>query len=90
MNFYPTSSTHEIDIAGYVKTYIILPPMVYGIASGPLVDAGIQNPRSRRLPGLVKVCLDRKQGGMVGEGRNYWGNFYIDDSEFYAVMYLVK
>ncbi|KAJ7034973.1 hypothetical protein C8F04DRAFT_1099651 [Mycena alexandri] len=69
----------EADSQGYLKTYIILPSTIYGFASGPLVDAGLQNPRSQQIPKLVEVSLKRKQGGMVGKGKNWWGNVHIDD-----------
>jgi hypothetical protein len=65
--------------AGYVKTYIILPSTIYGFASGPLVDKGIQNTRSQQIPTLVDVSLQRGQGGMIGKGKNWWGNVHIDD-----------
>ncbi|KAJ7637693.1 hypothetical protein DFH06DRAFT_649933 [Mycena polygramma] len=69
----------EADSQGYVKTHIILPPTIYGFASGPLVKAGLQNPRSQQIPRLVDVSLKRGQGGMVGKGKNWWGNVHIDD-----------
>ncbi|KAJ7158829.1 hypothetical protein C8R46DRAFT_1110467 [Mycena filopes] len=69
----------EADSQGYVKTYIILPSTIYGFASGPLVEAGLQNPRSQQIPTLVDVSLQRKQGGTVGKGKNWWGNVHIDD-----------
>ncbi|KAJ7227111.1 hypothetical protein GGX14DRAFT_693137 [Mycena pura] len=69
----------EADSHGYVKTYIILPSTIYGFASGPLVEQGIQNYRSQQIPTLVDVGLQRNQGGMVGQGKNQWGNVHIDD-----------
>ncbi|KAJ7052607.1 hypothetical protein C8F01DRAFT_572643 [Mycena amicta] len=69
----------EADAQCCLKSYIILPSTIYGLASGPLVDNGIQNPRSQQIPRLVDVSLRRGQGGMVGKGRNYWGNVHVDD-----------
>ncbi|KAJ7727296.1 hypothetical protein DFH07DRAFT_231635 [Mycena maculata] len=69
----------QADSKGYVKTYIILPSTIYGFASGPLVENGLQNPRSQQIPRLVDVGLARGQGGMVGKGKNWWGNVHIDD-----------
>lgn len=65
--------------AGYVKTHIILPSTIYGVASGPLVDLDLQNAHSQQIPNLVKVSLARGQGGMVGQGKNMWPNVHIDD-----------
>ncbi|KAJ7170598.1 hypothetical protein C8R43DRAFT_1120357 [Mycena crocata] len=78
----------EADTHGYVKTYIILPSTIYGFASGPLVEAGLQNWRSQQIPRLVDVSLQRGQGGMVGKGKNWWGNVHIDDvAELYIHIF---
>lgn len=69
-------------LSGYVKTYIILPSTIYGIASNRLVDLNIQKPRSQQIPQLVQASLDRKQGGMVGEGKNLWPNVHIDEGSY--------
>ncbi|KAJ7707793.1 hypothetical protein B0H17DRAFT_1034046 [Mycena rosella] len=77
----------EADSQGYVKTYIILPSTIYGFASGPLVESGLQNWRSQQIPRLVDVSLQRGQGGMVGKGKNWWGNVHIDDvAELYLAI----
>lgn len=62
-----------------MKTYIVLPSTIYGFASGPIVEAGLQNYRSQQIPTLVDLSLKRGQGGMVGKGKNWWGNVHIDD-----------
>ncbi|KAG1763658.1 hypothetical protein EV702DRAFT_1157193 [Suillus placidus] len=64
----------------YVRTYIILPSTVYGIADTSLVKLGIQNPYSIQIPSLIKSCIDRKQGGVVGKGSNVWPNVHISDT----------
>lgn len=75
-------------LTGYVKTYIILPSTIYGISSTPLVDLGVQNPRSQQIPALVNASLDRKQGGMIGKGLNVWPNVHIDDvADLYIVLF---
>jgi hypothetical protein len=67
------------DTEGYVKTYIVLPSTIYGIASGPLVDAGFANPHSVQIPGQIKLGLVRGQAGVTGEGKNVWPHVHIDD-----------
>jgi len=64
---------------GYAKTFIILPSMVYGVATGRLAQLGIQNPHSILIPVLIKLGLHRRQGGMVGNGRNLWPNVEIGE-----------
>ena len=79
---YCQSSSNAINdpqIIGYVKTYIILPSTIYGLASNKLVDRGIQNPHSIQIPALIDASLSRGQGGMVGQGKNIWPNVHIDD-----------
>jgi len=91
----PTQPHRNVDLEivaadkeGYVKTYIILPSTVYGIASGKLVDHGIQNPYSIQIPSLIDASLDRGQGGMVGQGKNLWPDVHIDDvADLYLVLY---
>ncbi|KAF5342102.1 hypothetical protein D9611_001597 [Ephemerocybe angulata] len=54
LNLIPDTQVHRnVDLEllrgdeeGYVKSYIILPSTIYGLASNILVDLGIQNPRS--------------------------------------------
>jgi hypothetical protein len=62
-----------------VKVYIILPSTIYGIATGKLVELGIQNPHSIQIPSLINASLARGQGGMVGLGKNIWPNVHVGD-----------
>ncbi|KAJ3511866.1 hypothetical protein NMY22_g15510 [Coprinellus aureogranulatus] len=83
----PRSQPHrEVDLTlvdadkqGYVRTYIILPTLVYGKAIGPLVDAGLQNSRSRHIPQLVEAALSRGRAGFFGKGANIWCHVHIMD-----------
>ncbi|KAJ7796950.1 NAD-binding protein [Mycena olivaceomarginata] len=91
----PTQMHREVDLAitaadaeGYVKTYIILPSTIYGLASGRFVDAGLQNPHSMQIPALISASLDRGQAGMVGEGKNIWPNVEIHElADLYTTLY---
>ncbi|KAI0633479.1 NAD-P-binding protein [Trametes polyzona] len=76
------------DAEGYVKTYIVLPSTIYGLATGPLVDAGIMNAQSQQIPALITAGIDRGRAGMVGEGKNIWPNVHIDDvAHLYEVLW---
>ncbi|KAL4247620.1 NAD(P)-dependent Metabolic Enzyme [Abortiporus biennis] len=92
----PTQPHRNVDLAiveadkhGYVKTYIILPSTIYGIASNPLVKAGIQNPISQQIPKLIRVALERDgEAGMVGKGLSIWPSVHIDDiSQLYITLF---
>jgi len=68
---------------GYVKTYIVIPPNIYGLANTRFVKAGIQNAHSMGIPSLIKAALARGQSGMIGEGKNVWSNVEVHDREYY-------
>lgn len=72
-------------LIGYVKTYIILPTTVYGISTGKLVKAGIANAHSIQIPLLMKIGLDRGQGGVVGEGKNTWPHVEIHERQYHQI-----
>lgn len=78
-------------VSGYVKTYLILPPTIYGIATGPLTDRGLQHSRAHRIPSLVKIAIERGQGGLIGLGKNIWSQVHISDRTFpfhFNILYL--
>ncbi|KAG2003467.1 hypothetical protein CC2G_004069 [Coprinopsis cinerea AmutBmut pab1-1] len=78
----------QADKEGYVKTYIILPSTIYGIADHKLVQLGISNPHSIQIPSLIKASLGRGQAGMVGKGVNRWPNVHIDDvADLYVTLF---
>ncbi|KAJ7635018.1 NAD-binding protein [Roridomyces roridus] len=91
----PTQIHRNVDLAivagdaeGYTKTYIILPSTIYGIATGFIVDKGLQNPHSQQVPALIKASLGRGRAGMVGEGKNLWPNVEIHElTDLYVVLY---
>ncbi|KAJ3971259.1 NAD(P)-binding protein [Lentinula raphanica] len=76
------------DTEGYVKTYIIIPPTIWGIAKGPLFDLGISNKKSVQIPALIRASLDRGHGGMVGLGKNIWHNVEVHElAELYNIIF---
>ncbi|KAJ7484160.1 hypothetical protein FB451DRAFT_1231665 [Mycena latifolia] len=78
----------EADKEGYIKSYIIIPATVYGLATGPFVSAGLQNPASIQVPHLIKASLDRGQGGVIGKGKNIWPNVEIHElADLYVQLY---
>ncbi|KAJ7122484.1 NAD(P)-binding protein [Mycena crocata] len=76
------------DSEGYIRSYIILPSTVYGLATGPLVIRGIQNPHSKQIPYLISIALARGRAGIVGEGKNISPNVEIHElADLYALLY---
>ncbi|KAM0429232.1 hypothetical protein ACHAPT_006446 [Fusarium lateritium] len=57
----------------YVKTAVVVPPIIYGQGRGPV------NQRSIQIPELAKATLQRQKGVQVGLGLSRWGNVHIWD-----------
>jgi nucleoside-diphosphate-sugar epimerase len=78
----------EADKQGYVNTYIVLPSTVYGIATGPLVDQGIQKAHSIQIPLFIQAGIRRGQGALVGEEGYVWPHVSNDDvADLYITLY---
>ncbi|KAH9003177.1 hypothetical protein EDB86DRAFT_3117868 [Lactarius hatsudake] len=77
----------EMCDTGYVRTYIVLPSTIYGIATGKLFDLGISHAHSIQLPVAIKASVDRGQGGVIGEGKNIWPNVEVhEQAELYQII----
>ncbi|VDC02362.1 unnamed protein product [Peniophora sp. CBMAI 1063] len=75
------------EVQRYVRSYIVMPSMVYGALKGPLVDAGIAHAYNITIPTMIKLCLQRGQVAMVGKGLNRWPVKHIDDTaDFYKLI----
>ncbi|KAK0194327.1 hypothetical protein F5146DRAFT_1184365 [Armillaria mellea] len=69
------------DTEGYVKTYIVLPPTIYGVPTGILH-------KLRQVRVLVEASIVRKQGGVVGEGKNHWPNVDVNEMvDLYLIIF---
>ena len=64
---------------GYVKVYILAPPLVYGLASGAFVDARIQNFVPTGVSVVVGIVKSRGSIGRVGLFKNLWSIVEIHD-----------
>ncbi|KAI0661782.1 NAD-P-binding protein [Cubamyces menziesii] len=64
---------------GYARTHILMPSVVYGVATGPLVDAGVANPHTAMIPIFVRTALSRGSVGVMGKGVSMWANVHVDD-----------
>ncbi|TCD63645.1 hypothetical protein EIP91_005162 [Steccherinum ochraceum] len=77
----------EADKAGYLKSYIVLPSTIYGIATHALVKAGASNPYSIQIRALIKAALDRGVPGVVGKGVSVWPS--VEINEVYQIFILL-
>ena len=66
-------------MTGYVKVHIVVLASVFGVATGKLVELGIQNAHSIMIPMLAQIALARGEVGMIGQGKNIMPNVHIDD-----------
>jgi len=78
----------QADKEGYVRTYIVVPSSIYGLASGKFADAGLQHKQTVQIPVLINAAIDRGQAGMIGKGVNIWPNVDIDEvADLYIDLY---
>ncbi|KAI9439803.1 hypothetical protein H4582DRAFT_1812928, partial [Lactarius indigo] len=71
----------------FVRTYIVLPSTIYGIATGNLFNLGISHPHSIQVPFAMKASLGRGEGGVIGEGKNIWPNVKMHERESLSLRY---
>ncbi|KAH9889807.1 NAD-P-binding protein [Cubamyces lactineus] len=75
------------DREGYLRAYIVSPPLIFGAPSGPIFDAGLANRHSIQIPLLIKTSLARGQAAIVGEGKSIWNHAHVNDvADFYIVL----
>ena len=69
--------------SGLVKTYLVVPPTVFGRGLGPFAE----NRMSIQLPRLVYQSLAHRRALYVGEGKAQWTNVHVADlAELYLVI----
>lgn len=91
----PSQPHREVDLAvvgadqqGYLRSYIVLPALIWGLATGPLVDIGVQNPHSQQIPLTIRSGLKRGKAVIVGEGKNFWPNVNIEElGDLYMIIF---
>ncbi|KAJ3106542.1 hypothetical protein HDU97_006135 [Phlyctochytrium planicorne] len=67
-----------------VKTVIVIPPLVYGISSGPYKQTSSQVPR------LIDIALKRKNAVYVGHGRGRWSHVHVKDLASLYILLISK
>lgn len=72
------------DQAGYVRTHIVMPSIIYDTATGPLFDTGIANAHTVFHPLHVRAALKYGHVAVANVGASVWGAVHIDDSESYV------
>lgn len=68
---------------GLLKTYLVVPPTVFGRGLGPFAESRM----SIQIPRLVYYALMRRRAMYVGKGANQWTNVHVVDlAELYLLI----
>jgi len=75
------------DKAGYARTCIILPGIVYGNPSS-LAKSGFANGRSILVPLFIRIFTKLGRVNTIGEGKNIWPTVEVNDLvDFYILLF---
>jgi hypothetical protein len=85
MDTYPQRTTDiavvETGLATSVRTYIIMPPTIYGLGSG------LFNTMSIQIPTLMRTAIDKGRAEFVGAGAARWSHVHIADlAPLYGIL----
>lgn len=73
-----------------MKAYVIAPPNIWGLATGKLVDAGLQNPVMTPLLIVSRLAMARGTYGVNGPGVNLWSMCEVHDGMSLSLSTLQK
>lgn len=68
-----------------MRAYVIAPPTIWGLATGRLVDAGLQNPITTGLLAISRFAIARGSFGIVGPGANLWSSIEVNDRTLFSL-----
>ncbi|KAH8094661.1 hypothetical protein BXZ70DRAFT_352304 [Cristinia sonorae] len=81
----PLAAAHN---EGYVRVYVVAPPFIYGLATGVLVDAGIQNPVPLGFYFVSNYAVLRGTFGLVGPNKNICSLIEVHDlARFFVTLF---
>ncbi|KAJ7581763.1 hypothetical protein C8J56DRAFT_251361 [Mycena floridula] len=69
----------KADNEGFVKTYIVVPGLIYGAPHGKIADSGTQNTTPHGFGFLFSSSVARGEAGMVGQGKNEWAHVEVGE-----------
>ncbi|KAF6762446.1 hypothetical protein DFP72DRAFT_875966 [Ephemerocybe angulata] len=82
------SALVRADEEGYVRSYLITPGTIFGLAKGPLVDLGVQHKHSLQLPLFFRTFIKRGRAATIGPGLNVWPAVsYNDNADLYLRLF---
>ncbi|KAM5359703.1 hypothetical protein ACJZ2D_014272 [Fusarium nematophilum] len=69
----------QADLAGYIRSYILAPSVVFGKPMGTLHETGLANSATMAINGIAYAAVNRRAVGQVGPGENVWSICHVDD-----------
>ncbi|KAJ6628315.1 hypothetical protein B0H10DRAFT_211920 [Mycena sp. CBHHK59/15] len=63
----------EASVEGYIRGYVVMPPLIYGRGTGPFSRTSVQ------IPALIRAALKLGQSIHVGPGRSMWNGVHVQD-----------
>ena len=70
------------DGGGYVRSYILYPPCVWGVRHGALIDAGVSKVLSPALDGMAQLSIALGKSALIGRGLNKWAHVEVHERTF--------
>ncbi|KAJ7065557.1 hypothetical protein C8F01DRAFT_1053661 [Mycena amicta] len=67
------SMISEASEQGYVRAYVVMPPLIYGRGTGPFSRTSVQ------IPALIRAALNLGQAVHVGPGLSMWNGVHVQD-----------
>jgi len=73
---------------GYVRSWIVLPSTIWGLANNRFVRKGLQKPDSQQIPNRIKLAVKLGKAVYIGQGKNLWPHVHIDEvGKFYRILF---
>ncbi|KAG6867983.1 hypothetical protein C0993_008667, partial [Termitomyces sp. T159_Od127] len=67
--------------AGDIRSYIVMPPMIYGRGTGPFHRTSVQ------IPALIRSAIKLKQACYYGKGLPWWNAVHVQDlTNLYLIL----
>ncbi|KAJ7229312.1 hypothetical protein B0H12DRAFT_1264549 [Mycena haematopus] len=67
------SMISEASVEGYIRGYVVMPPLIYGRGTGPFSRTSVQ------IPALIRAALKLGHAIHVGPGLSMWNGVHVQD-----------
>ena len=67
-----------------MKTWLVFPSTIWGIADTIFVKEGLQKANSLQIPDRIKLAVKLGRAAYVGKGQNLWSHVHIDEGAEFA------